>query len=427
MLELEGKRLLVLGGTVSTYDVVSHAKELGAYVIVTDYLDGGVSKEIADESYTISTSDLDALEQLVISKQIDGIFTGCSEVNIRFVQELCARMKMPFYATPEQFAVSMNKKRFKEQCRKCGISVAEEYLAQNKEDLDKIREYPVIIKPTDGYASKGISICNDVEELREAFEHALQYSKTGEVVVEKYIQGYDDICMYYTIQDGNVTLSAMTDRDVNTQQEGKAPQPNALLFPSRHLDSYMKNLHENVKEFARSLQMQNGTMFIQAFVKGDEFIVFEMGYRLCGANEYVIVSKENEINTLDMYIQMALTGKFQGWDNTKYDNPYFKNKYCILIPLLKSGKIASCSCLDTIREMPEVIHVVQFYQDGEVVPEETMGSLVQSLARIYVYAENTEKLKQAIHKVQACLHVEDTDGNPMLLQGFDVDSYNWND
>lgn len=35
MLELEGKRLLVLGGTVSTYDVVSHAKELGAYVIVT--------------------------------------------------------------------------------------------------------------------------------------------------------------------------------------------------------------------------------------------------------------------------------------------------------------------------------------------------------------------------------------------------------
>ncbi len=190
MLELEGKRLLVLGGTVSTYDVVSHAKELGAYVIVTDYLDGGVSKEIADESYTISTSDLDALEQLVISKQIDGIFTGCSEVNIRFVQELCARMKMPFYATPEQFAVSMNKKkRFKEQCRKCGISVAEEYLAQNKEDLDKIREYPVIIKPTDGYASRGISICNDVEELREAFEHALQYSKTGEVVVEKIYSG----------------------------------------------------------------------------------------------------------------------------------------------------------------------------------------------------------------------------------------------
>ena len=62
-------------------------------------------------------------------------------------------------------------------------------MAQNKEDLDKIREYPVIIKPTDGYASRGISICNDVEELREAFEHALQYSKTGEVVVEKIYSG----------------------------------------------------------------------------------------------------------------------------------------------------------------------------------------------------------------------------------------------
>ena len=71
MLELEGKRLLVLGGTVSTYDVVSHAKELGAYVIVTDYLDGGVSKEIADESYTISTSDLDAFCLLYTSDAAD--------------------------------------------------------------------------------------------------------------------------------------------------------------------------------------------------------------------------------------------------------------------------------------------------------------------------------------------------------------------
>ena len=68
----EGKRLL-LGGTCLYIRCCILCKEVGAYVIVTDYLDGGVSKEIADESYTISTSDLDALEQLVISKQIDGI------------------------------------------------------------------------------------------------------------------------------------------------------------------------------------------------------------------------------------------------------------------------------------------------------------------------------------------------------------------
>lgn len=417
MSTLTGKKLLVLGGTVSTYDVVRHAKKLGAYVIVTDYLTDGISKSIADESAMISTSDLDALEKFAKEKKIDGVFTGPSEVNIKFAQQLCKRLNLPFYATEQQFEVSMNKKCFKKMCQLCEIPTATEYKITSEENLNQIKDFPVIVKPVDGCSSKGISICNSLSELKKACPCARENSPTGEILVEKYIEGYDDVCMYYTIQNGNLTLSAMTDRDMNTLQQGKAPQPNALFFPSKHLNTYMEVLHKKVEKFAEKLQLKNGTMFIQAFVKGQQFIVFEMGYRLCGANEYVMVSKENGINTLDMYLTMALTGEFSGWDNKKCDNPYFKNRYCILVPLLKQGKIFSCKCLNKIKALKEVIYIQQFYHDGETVPESAMGTLNQTLARIYICAKNEEELKQAINKVKKLLVVKDSYGNNMILPG----------
>lgn len=417
MSTLKGKRLLVLGGTISTYEIVLHAKRRGVYVIVTDYLPSGIAKRIADETAMISTSDLDTLESFAIEKKIDGIFTGPSEVNIKFVQQLCERLNLPFYATKEQFEVSMNKKRFKQLCKQCGIPTAKEYSINSLKDLNKVQDFPVIVKPVDGYSSKGISICHNKEELVHACQNAKNYSPTDEILVEKYIEGYDDICMYYTIQNGHLTLSAMTDRDMNHFQVGKAPQPNALFFPSKHLDTYMEVLHKKVELFAHELFLQNGTMFIQAFIKGKEFIVFEMGYRLCGANEYIMISRENGIDTLDMYLNMALTGKFAGWDNQKNDNPYFRNNYCILVPLLKQGTICSCTCLEKIKVLKEVIYIQQFYQEGDTVSENSLGTLEQTLARIYICAETEEALKKAIKKVQNLLIVNDINGNNMILPG----------
>lgn len=422
---LNGKRLLVLGGTVSTYDVVCHAKKMGVYVLVTDYLEHGVAKEIADEQCMVSTSDIEKLKELVKEKKIDGVFTGSSEVNIRFVRQLCEEMQLPFYATGEQLDICMDKKLFKEKCRESSIPVVEEYDIKSEEDLKLVQKFPVIVKPVDACSSKGISVCYNIPELKIAYEYAMNNSGKKSILVEQFIENQEEVCMYYTIQNGNVTLSAMTDRDLNFQQLGKAQQPNALIFPSKYIEVYYKNLHNQILDFAQKLHLQNGTMFIQSFIKDGQFTVFEMGYRLCGANEYIMVSRENQINSLDMYIRMALTGKFEGWDNLACDNAAFKNKYCVLIPLLKAGTIVNCKCMEKIRDMDEVIHVIQFYHEGDTVEESTMGSLNQSLARIYITAQNTEELIKAIKKVQGALSVIGVNDEELLLEGFHTEEFNW--
>ena len=117
MNDLLGKKLLVLGGTLSTYDVVRTAKEMGIYVVVTDYLKDGISKQEADETAYVSTNDMEKLEKLIEDKGISGVFTGASEFNIRNMIMLCSRTGLPCYLNLEQWDTFSNKRKFKEISR----------------------------------------------------------------------------------------------------------------------------------------------------------------------------------------------------------------------------------------------------------------------------------------------------------------------
>ena len=48
-MSVSGKKLLILGGTSASLDLVKNAKEMGVYTIVVDDREGGVAKKIADE------------------------------------------------------------------------------------------------------------------------------------------------------------------------------------------------------------------------------------------------------------------------------------------------------------------------------------------------------------------------------------------
>ena len=64
MTNTKNKRLLILGGTSASLDLVKNARKLGLYTIVTDNNTTGVAKEIADETAMVSTADIDALVEL---------------------------------------------------------------------------------------------------------------------------------------------------------------------------------------------------------------------------------------------------------------------------------------------------------------------------------------------------------------------------
>ena len=187
-MDLKGKRLLILGGSRISCEIVRHARKMGIITGVTDWypLDKSPAKQLSDEAYYVSTADIDAMVALVKEKKFDGVVTGFTDSVLPYYAEICNKAGLPAYGTKEQFEIFIDKPKYKKLMRKFGVPTIPEFSIDisNFEESAKNVEYPVIVKPADGSGSRGITVCDNKAELKEAITFAVDASKEKEILVE---------------------------------------------------------------------------------------------------------------------------------------------------------------------------------------------------------------------------------------------------
>jgi len=407
------KKVLILGANPETISLINKAKAMGLYTIVTDNNPDAYAKKFADQAENINAIDVDALEILARENNVDGILVGVAESLLPAYCQLCNRMNMPCYSTAEIFATMVRKDFFKNKCREFCVPTIREYTLE-----DNHIKYPVIVKPVDSCSSKGIRICNNKQELLDAVNYALSYSKSGKYIIEEYMNG-DEVISYYVIQDGNPIFVGMCDRYTYKSTQELVQLPISYIFPSRYIKSYIDNTDEAVKNMIRGLGIQNGSIFFQCFADKEGIIrTYEPGFRLNGAQEHLIVSKVSGIDAKEMYINLSITGNVSIENLETKANPMHKQICCKLSPLVRTGKINLIKGLEEITELPDVVSVNPSYESGNVV--EGLGTLKQIVCRFFIVSDNKENLSHTIQQIYQLLKVEDADGNNMLIGQFDT-------
>ncbi len=407
------KKLLVLGGTRSTLDIVKTAKEMGYEVIVTDNLQGGEAKDMADYSVQISTTDYKSLKSFIQEHQISGVFTGASEFNTYNMICLCQMLDLPVYATKEQWNVCSNKDKFKALCKKYNVSVVPAYTVDDKQleiCAEKIK-YPVIIKPVDGNSGVGISICHNSTEFAHGYYNGCMHSKSNNVIIEKYMH-CKNLEAYYIIQNGKVSLMSLSDRLTRDDQDG-SPVPIAFFHPSLYIKEYIEKVNDKVCHMFEAFGLKQGVLFLEAFYDGSNFYFYEMGYRLNGTMEYKFVDYFYDYNPLNFMIQYAVDGIFGDHNVVEHSFRIFDGYACELSPLLKKGIICGIKGLDEIKKDDSIIFVHQLHDLEDVI--EATGTLHQNFARIHIVSKDCHELVKKIKWVLSTLHVYDVNGEEMLL------------
>ncbi|MDD4280281.1 hypothetical protein GX645_02035 [Candidatus Sumerlaeota bacterium] len=415
--ELVGKKLLLLGGHALMRHFVTKAQEMGVYTIVTDYVKNSPAKLIADEAYDVSTLDVDKLVQLAQDLHVDGVTTGYVDINLIPCCQICERLGLPFYATSDQIDKTINKRKFKELFHKHGIPVPDDIPLDLYTNHPEKVHYPIIVKPADNYSSKGISVCFGKEDLPAAIDKAYAFSRCKEIVVETFITYGDDALPYLTVQNGILSLSGMADRILNSEQKGFAPQPVGYFYPSKYIDAYYEQIHDKLQNMVTDIGLKNGSFILQGFAVNNKLCFFEMALRLSGGAGYVQIRHQNKIDQVAMHIRYALTGKFDGWDILKDDNPRFEKPACSLVILLRNGTIASIEGIDEIKKNTHIVDIVDFKNVNDTIQD--AGTLNQVYARMYLCADTTELLKNDIRYIKNTLRITDTNGNNMILNLFD--------
>lgn len=416
------KRLLLLGSSIWKDVINEYAKENDVYLIFAGNSESSL-EDIVDETHRIDSTDPSVMIPFIKQNNIDGIFMGGSELVISKTCDYINQLGYPCYCTKKQWDICQNKKAFKQLCREYDVPCVPEFSA---DDDPSTFDYPVIIKPTDACAAKGISVCENEEEYKIAVNKALEYSKEKKVIVEKYIRnGGTTMSARYIARDGELYLEAVGDRYVLNPDKGKALITAAAFYPSKHTDYYIKNVDEKVKNMFKGIGLKNGSLFMESCFTEEGVFFYEMGLRISGGQTYKITEKTNGINELKMLINHSLTGSMCDESEISKIDPYMNGFMSASITLpLREGEIYSISGIDKIKGIKDVGKIVQYWKEGEFILPKHLGTLDQLFARIPIITKGKERLAEIMRTIKQNISVKDKNGEEMIIWSKFDDIYN---
>lgn len=426
--EVRGKRLLILGATKAAYDLVLIAQKMGIVAIVTDDNPDHPARAIADEDYLVSTADIDGLARLIEEKRIDGVFCGPSEFNIRNLIRVCEKTGLRCYTDMQHWDICGNKDMFKKYCLEYMVDCPEQYNVNefsSDEEIHKL-DYPVIVKPVDRCSSIGISAVEGPETLRKACHDAREASYCKRIVVEKYIENNGEIFgVRYLLRDGVPYPYLLIDTYVADPINRISLISAVTISPSKYSAYYMENMDEKVRNMIRGMGLENGTVFFQALPYKGKIYFHEMGFRLSGGLIFKLTEPLMGINDMQMMIRYAVGGKIITDDEIEKIDISLAGR-CggqFMIPMT-AGTISRIDGVDDTKANDNVRDFLQYYEEGDVVKTEYIGTLQQLFGRYTLVADNKKEMIETIDDLQKRVQVWSDDGQLMTNMPFDLNRLN---
>lgn len=418
--EFEGKKLLIIGATLTECDIVRYAQDMGIYTIVADYKEDSPAKKYADKAVLVNALDVDALEKVCREEKVDGVITGFVDILLKPYSELCARLGLPCYITEKMLSMSTNKVDFKDTCNKYGVPVPQTYLNGGKlddETLAKI-QYPVFVKPLDGSGSRGAGVCYNKEELISRFEEAVSYSESGNAIIEDYISGREFLLDYIAV-GGEFRLLSIFDRFMASDRGSAINYSTISMSPSDAVDYYLENVNDSVINMFKKEGFTDGVLFMQGYFDGKKVKFFEMGCRLGGSyfnHEQACLG----YNAMTMIIRYAMTGKMVEDINSISKESAKYKKYALDCNYLLKGydhTVSEIRGMKEVEELPECVAIQKYHEVGYRYGKDRTVDRPIMVAEVVL--DSKDEVLRVVNYINDTFEVLDENGESILMDKLD--------
>ena len=418
------KVLLALGAISAMNEIIIDAKKLGYYVIVTDFLENSPAKKYADESWLLSIDDVEGIVKKCQERGVDGVMNYCIDPAQKPYQKICEQLGLPCVAEYAQFDIMTNKDKFAKCCLDHGLDVIPKYNLDKKLDEKDYPtlDYPVMIKPVDGRASKGIIIANSADEMPAALSYSLRFSKRKEVVVEKYMK-CPEFCAKYVACDGEIYFSSMSDVWDSVLPDGTRVYMGTSSYPSRFYDEYIASTNEKVIAMLKSIGIKNGAMSLTGFYDNGKFRFFDPSLRMGGAQDWRVVEAACGINIANLLTNFAMTGSMGEKEKIAKIDRAFAGKFSALLYYdLMVGKIGTISGIEEVLALPGIAGYHQCHHVDDTI--DGYGTANNVAIRFIVSCNTYEEYTKTVLAANEIIEIKDIDGNNMIAPKYYPDASN---
>jgi biotin carboxylase len=205
------KRIMILGAGEMQVPIIKKSKAQGLYTIVADYDSKAPGFKYADVALKISTTNFEEILKAAKDYNINGILTT-SDYPVNIVAKVSSELHLHSMSMVVA-NICTNKFLQRRFFSENNIPSPFYQLISNKEDLDRIETFPLIIKPVDSSASRGVKKVKDLTDLRIQYTITKEFSKSGHVLVEEFIEG-KEYSVETLSQQGKHHIIAITDKSL---------------------------------------------------------------------------------------------------------------------------------------------------------------------------------------------------------------------
>jgi carbamoyl-phosphate synthase large subunit len=306
------KKVLIIGAGTMQIPVIEKCKELGYESIATDADKNAPGMQIADIALEINTLDKTATLDAAKKYKIDGIITT-SDYPVRTVAYVCEQLGLKGLSE-DAAKTCTNKYLLRENLSKHNIICPKYWKIKDLHEVTLIEKkllYPLIVKPVDSSASRGVSKVSNYNQLETAVKEALVYSKSGDVIIEEFLEG-PEYSVESLTQNGKTIVIAITEKTTDSSSSYFVEVRH--IIPANITSREEKEVKSLVKKVIKSIGLNNCGTHTELKLTSKGPIIIEIGARLGG--DYItsdLVPLSTDVNMLENIINISIGHKI----NTK--------------------------------------------------------------------------------------------------------------
>lgn len=297
-------KVLVIAGGVPQIALLKQLKERNIETVLIDGSDNCLARPFADTFYQINIFDINAVKDIAIKEKVDFVITVCADQVLLVVAEVSELLGLPCYIDYKTALDVSDKIRMKKIFKENGVPTTDfvELEELNLESVKGLR-FPLVVKPTDAYSSKGVRKVDNIEELKRFYKEASQISRSGGVIVEEYFTG-DEISVDAFVVNGKAKVLAVTnsekvkDKDRFVIYRGH--------YPVSASNTVLKKIETIAQKIVDGFGLVNSPLLIQLLNSGDEVSVLEFCARTGGNMKWLLIKYACGVDVIKATIDITL-------------------------------------------------------------------------------------------------------------------------
>lgn len=384
---MQNKKIMILGASILQLPAIEAAVEMGLDVVAVDMNPDAIGFKVPGiETEVISTIDIPAVLEAAKRHNIDGIMTLASDMPMRTVAAVSKELGL-VGITEDTAVKATNKAAMRKALEEGGVPVPKFFRVANKEEFTLAAKKMIgafMVKPADNSGSRGIikvPAAATEEEQASAYVYSQENSRSGDVVVEEYMEGPEVSVETLTV-DGVCHVIQITDK-ITTGAPYFVEMGHTQ--PTAHNTEIAEKIRQVAIAANRAVGITNGPSHTEIIVTKEGPKIVELGARLGGD---CITTHLTPLSTgVDMVrccIAIAL-------GETPDLTPKFSKGSAIRYFAQVPGVVQAIDGLEKAEKMPGVRQVSIVHGVGE-----TVGIINSSAARMgFVIAQGDDR-KNAI-------------------------------